>query len=85
MKCEDFIAYVIEKGSKKASSEQSLFMTLPFLQYLKEVVFANFDVNQGKVELSRHSSSHGVAEVEKYTKERALQTILILDQIFFYI
>ena len=39
----------------------------------------NFDVNQGKVELSRHSSSHGVVEVEKYTKERALQTILILD------
>ena len=56
-----------------------------FLQYLKEVVFANFDVNQGKVDLSRHSSSHGVAEVEKYTKERALQMILILDQIFFYL
>jgi hypothetical protein len=54
------------------------------LRYLKEVVFVRFDDNNSSPEVSRNSSSHGVVRPEKYTKARALQLILALDQIYFY-
>jgi len=56
-----------------------------FLEYLQNVVFANFDVEKGDFDLSRNSASHGVASDEQYTRSRALQAILILDQIYCYI
>jgi hypothetical protein len=58
-------------------------MSEPFLTYLRDVVFARFDTVSGRVAMSRNSSSHGVAPAELYTQERALQTILVLDQIYF--
>ncbi len=81
----DLLEHILEKGKAKTGSDYSLFLPLPFFKYLKDVVFANFDLATGKVELSRHSSSHGVAKAEDYTKIRALQAILTLDQIYFYI
>ena len=56
-----------------------------FFKYLESVVFRGFDVDKDDVELSRHSVGHGVAAQEKYTKVRASQLILVLDQIHFYL
>lgn len=80
----DLINHIVEKAKIKSGSDQSLLLPLPFLKYLKDVVFANFNVETGSIDLSRHSSSHGVAEAQQYTKDRALQLILILDQLYFY-
>lgn len=84
MRSIDLINHIVEKAKAKSGSDSSLLFPLPFLKYLKDVVFANFNVDAGSIDLSRHSSSHGVAEARQYTKHRALQLILILDQIYFY-
>jgi hypothetical protein len=81
----ELMRYLIEKGKQKTGSNDSLFLPSQFLEYLNNVFFANFNLENGKVDLSRHSASHGVAKAEDYTKIKALQSILILDQIFFYI
>jgi hypothetical protein len=52
---------------------------------LNEVVFKDFDLKTGKVDLSRHAVSHGVADQKEYTKVKALQAILIIDQMYFYL
>ena len=85
VKLTELLTHLVEKGKTKSGSDYSLFLPLPFFNYLKDVVFADFDLEIGKVDLSRHSSSHGVAKAATYTKIRALQAILILDQIYFYI
>lgn len=79
------LQHIIKKGKIKSGSDYSLLFPLPFLSYLKNIVFANFNLESGRVDLSRHSSSHGVANAGDYTKIKALHMILILDQIYFYI
>lgn len=81
----DLINYVFDKGKTKTGSEASLFFPRNFLYYLKEAIFPKFDLEKGDIALSRHTSSHGVAKVEDYSKTRAVQMILILDQLYFYI
>jgi hypothetical protein len=85
VKSADLIDHIIEKGRKKSGHEYSLLLSEPFLKYLKEVVFVKFNVAAGQVDLSRHTACHGVAPTTEYTRSRALQMILILDQIFFYL
>lgn len=85
IKIQDLLKHVIEKGTTKSGSGYSLILPLPFLRYAKDVMFANFDPEGDNIPLSRHSSSHGVARPEDYTKTRALQVILVLDQIYFYV
>jgi hypothetical protein len=80
----DLLDHLIEKGKLKTGSDYSLIFPLSFFNYLKEVIFPNFDLESGDIHLSRHTSSHGVAKPQEYTQERALQMILILDQIYFY-
>ncbi len=82
---QELLVHLIEKGKTKASSDSSLLLPLPFLRYLNDVVYSDFDLESGTIDLSRHSSSHGVAKAEAYTKTKALQAILVLDQIYFYI
>ena len=48
------------------------------------MIFADFDVDTGNIGLSRNTVGHGVAEAEQYTKSRALQMILVFDQIYFF-
>ena len=50
-----------------------------------ENVFENFDLTTGNVDLSRHTLSHGYANANDFNKAKALQAILILDQIYFYL
>ncbi len=84
VKSSDLISHIIEKAKIKSGSDHSLLLPLPFLKYLEDVVFTSFNVETGKVDMSRNASSHGVADAELYTKARALQLILVLDQIYFY-
>src|SRR3989338_6993782 len=84
VKSSDLISHIVEKAKTKSVSDHSLLLPLPFLKYLQDVVFANFNVEIGKVDMSRNASSHGVADASQYTKDRALQLILVLDQIYFY-
>lgn len=82
---KELLQYVRDKGRIKSGSEVSLLLPTYFFTYLTEVLFAGFDLSTGKVDMSRHSSSHGVAKPADYTKARALQAILALDQIYFYL
>jgi len=77
--------HLINKGKAKSGSDYSLFLPIPFLKYLKDVFFVDFDLVKGNVKLSRHSSSHGVAKQEDYKKLKALQIIFTLDQVYFYL
>jgi hypothetical protein len=74
-----------EKALAKAGSSSSLLLPTSFVCYLQSVVFRNFDLATGDVSMSRHSAAHGVAKPEQYTRSRALQAILSLDQIYFYL
>jgi len=77
--------HIRETGLRKSGSETSLLLPAQFTEYLNTVVFRGFDLASGSVILSRHSSAHGVASPGEYTRARALQAILTLDQIQFYL
>ena len=77
--------YVLAQGQSKFSAPDSRGFPGLFFKYLESVVFRGFDVDKDDVELSRHSVGHGVAAPDKYTRIQALQLILVLDQIHFYL
>lgn len=69
-------------------AEDSLLFPDYFLEYLTGSIFKEFDLvnsTASTTELSRHSASHGVAEEGVYTPDKALQALLTLDQIYFYL
>ena len=73
-------------GERYAGDDSdSLLLPQQLLNYLTKSVFSHFNVETGTVDLSRNSVAHGTAEEEDYTLEKALQGILTLDQIYFYI
>ena len=76
----------VAKGAVDA--EDSLLFPDYFLEYLTGSIFKEFDLvnsTASTTELSRHSASHGVAEEGVYTPDKALQALLTLDQIYFYL
>jgi hypothetical protein len=81
----ELLKHLTEQGKQKTGSDVSLYLPIPFLNYLKDVVFPKFDLEEGEVPLTRHTASHGVAKSDDYTQIKALQAILILDQIYFYL
>ena len=83
---EEFISHLIATGRQHTGADSaSLLLPQQFLKYLTKSIFSHFNVETGTVDLSRHSVAHGTAEEEDYTLEKALQGILALDQIYFYI
>lgn len=82
---EELINFVKEKAQGKFGPRKSLGFPDVFYDYLKETIFQNFDLKTGQVDLSRHTVSHGVAEQMEYTRTKAMQAILILDQMYFYL
>ncbi len=85
-KTEQLLRHAVDKGVKKSGDEASLFLPNDFLQYLIKVVYANFDpIAPQKTGVSRHTVGHGRASGEAYTSARALQVILTLDQLAFYL
>ena len=77
--------HMADRAKTKFPHSESLGFSGLFVDYLENVLFKSFDVEAGTIDLSRHSVAHGVLGVEKYTKVRALQLILVLDQIYFYL
>lgn len=69
----------------KKSIDLSLFLPEDFNEYLKQFYFSSFDLEKCEIDLSRHSLAHGVAKEEDFSKIRAFQAILILDQISYYV
>lgn len=84
IKFSDLLDWICEKGKEKTKDAFSLFFPAYFLDYLKRQ-FKKFDLEKGEISLSRHSILHGVAKAESYSKIKALQTILMVDQIYFYL
>lgn len=85
-KTKVLLEHAVEKGVKKADGEASLFFPLDFLEYLLKVAYPRFDPNTPETAgASRHTIGHGYAAGETYTQARALQVILTLDQIAFYL
>jgi hypothetical protein len=77
--------FIAAKARKRSPDPGSLGFPAVFAEYLDRNIFANFDLDAGTVVLSRHSAEHGVAGPEAYDRDRALQAILTLDQIRFYL
>ena len=76
----------IVQTTNKYNPDSSLFISDQFKDYLINSYFCKFDPNSGPSELSRHTLAHGMATNEKdYSKITAFQTILILDQLSFYV
>jgi len=84
-KFKELIDFVKEKAEGKFGPRESLGFPDVFYRYLKETIFQNFDLKTGQLDLSRHSVSHGVAEQMEYTRTKAMQAILTLDQMYFYL
>lgn len=62
----------------------SLLLPLRFYQFLNEVFFRSFTPG-GKIEVSRHSIAHGVANAEDFSAKSATLGLLILDQIHYFL
>lgn len=82
---EELKKYLIGKAKEKFPSDDSFGFTGLFADYLNDVIFKGFDVENGSIDFSRHSVGHGVAKEDHFTRSRALQCILTLDQIYFYL
>jgi hypothetical protein len=77
--------YIRNRAQNKFFSKGSLGFPEYFYEFLDKDVFQNFDLSTGKIDLARHSLTHGYAKQEDFTKVKALQALLILNQIFFYL
>jgi hypothetical protein len=72
---------LIETQNKNKNS--NLLLPFDFDEYLRIFYFKHFDVPKNKVDIGRHSVSHGVAQ--DFSKTAAFQAIMILDQLNYYI
>ena len=79
------VEHIKQKAESKFNTVSSTGFTSEFYTYLNKTVFENFDLASGKIDLSRHTTSHGYANANDFNKAKALQAILILDQIYFYL
>lgn len=85
-KIEKLLKYATDQGVKKTGNEASLLFPKQFLEFLSDFTFKRFDPKKPQAGiLSRHSVGHGGATAESYTQIRALQAILTLDQLSFYL
>ena len=82
---EKVLTHLLDVGKLNVEDENSLLLPNEFLQYLKNSFFKDYDPANVTVDLSRHSVSHGAALGTGYTAEKALQALLTLDQIYFYL
>ena len=83
---KELLAFAANRGAQKASDPNSLLLPQQFLRYMRGYTYARVDPGKAEASvMSRHSVAHGRAMAKAYTMERALQSILTLDQINFYV
>ena len=68
--------------TEQVENAQSLLLPQRFKGYLEDVYFANFDVPQETIPLSRNSVGHGVARASDFAMKSAVLGILIVHQLF---
>jgi len=78
-------AFATASAEERAGTSDSLLFPSSFVDYLKSYTFNHFDPDAIGDIASRHAVGHGAAEAESYTQVRALQAILTLDQLAFYV
>ncbi|BEH09647.1 hypothetical protein GSUET_12590 [Geobacter sulfurreducens subsp. ethanolicus] len=85
-KIKKLLEFAVSSAERKVGQPDTLFFTAAFAKYLTTYTFANFDPKkEDGTAGSRHAVGHGAARSDSYTMCRALQAILTLDQIAFYI
>lgn len=84
-KFKELKEYIRNRAQNRFSSKWSLGFPEYFYEFLDKSFFQDFELATGKIDLTRHSSAHGYAKQEDFTKVKALQALLILNQIFFYL
>lgn len=85
-KTNELIRFALETAAQQAGSTDTLLLPAVFGQYLANYTFANFDpLGPPGTAGSRHAVGHGAADTATYTQVRALQALLTLDQLSFYI
>jgi len=83
---KELLAFAANRGAQKASDPNSLLFPQQFLRYMRGYTYARFDPKKAEASvMSRHKVAHERAMARAYTMERALQSILTLDQINFYV
>jgi hypothetical protein len=84
---EPLVDFAIGSAEAKAGGPNTLLFPQEFKEYLRANTFASFDPRETKEAeaKSRHAVGHGAAKAESYTLSRALQVILTLDQLLFYL
>jgi hypothetical protein len=82
---KELVGYIKQKAEAKFDTASSVGFPAEFYKYLDLTVFQNFDLETGNIDLSRHTVVHGHAKADGFTKAKALQAILVLDQIYFYL
>lgn len=84
MNKKKFKEYIKERGLNKFKTKTSMFFPEMFYEYLSNNVFRHFNDDE-LIPDSRHAFAHGKANENQYTQERALQMILTIDQINYFI
>lgn len=83
-KLKTLLSFTVQAAERKAGAPDTLLLPATFARYLEAYTFASFDPSIGPgASVSRHAVGHGAAEAEAYTRTRALQALLTLDQIAF--
>jgi len=75
---------VISSIKGQGITPRNLLLPERFDSYLRKIYFAYFDPNHPSV-LSRHSVAHGVAPVDLFDLKAATISLLILEQLSFYL
>ena len=81
----DLRNYILEKSRSKFPLKGTVAFPKKFCKYLDNSIFDTFNLLENKIPLSRHTTGHGVAKAESYTRIKAFQAILTLDQIYHYL
>jgi hypothetical protein len=84
-KLTELVNYIESKASRVFATPYPLAFPSIFYKYLKEIIFKDFNLKTGNIDLSRNTISHGVAKADQYTRIRAFQAILTLDEIYFFL
>lgn len=80
------LEFVANAGVSRARGPDTLLFPQPFRDFLINHTFAQSDARQPRgIAGSRHSVGHGSAGDEAYTKIKALQAILTVDQLVFFL
>jgi hypothetical protein len=80
----DKVLSVAFEDVPKIAGADTIYFPAQFAEYLNASIYGPFDPSQPGSNATRNTVGHGRAPRSAYTSVRALQTILILDQIHLY-